>query len=105
LDHLYTDGVIAGIKGPISQAAYWVNQNVIDGVVNGAATVSLVAARFVYQGIDQIVVDGAVNELGAGAEESGGILRLMQTGRVQQYAAVLFGAAALVALALILFVT
>jgi NADH-quinone oxidoreductase subunit L len=105
LDHLYTEGVVAGIKGPIAQASYWVNQNVIDGVVNGVATVSLAAARFVYQGIDQIVVDGAVNELGAGAEESGGILRLMQTGRVQQYAAVLFGAAGLVALALILFVT
>jgi NADH-quinone oxidoreductase subunit L len=105
LDHLYTEGVVAGIKGPIAQASYWVDQNVIDGVVNGVATVSLAAARFVYQGIDQIVVDGAVNELGAGAEESGGILRLMQTGRVQQYAAVLFGAAGLVALALILFVT
>ena len=39
------------------------------------------------------------------AEEGGGLLRLMQTGRVQQYAAVLFGAAGLVALALILFVT
>ncbi|HWW54267.1 MAG TPA: NADH-quinone oxidoreductase subunit L, partial [Acidimicrobiales bacterium] len=105
LDHLYTGGIVGGIKGPIATATYWVNQNVIDGLVNGIAKGSVVVAGFVYNGIDQLVVDGAVNEIGVGAEESGGLLRLMQTGRVQQYAAVLFGAAGLVALALILFVT
>jgi NADH-quinone oxidoreductase subunit L len=105
LDHVYTDGVVAAIKGPIANATYWVNQNVIDGFVNGIAKVSIIVAGFVYNGIDQLVVDGAVNEIGAGAEESGGVLRLMQTGRVQNYAAILFGAAGLVALALILFVT
>ena len=35
LDHLYTDVIVGGIKGPIARAAYWFNQNVIDGVVNG----------------------------------------------------------------------
>ena len=38
LDHLYTDIIAGGIKGPIARAAYWFNQNVIDGVVNGAGT-------------------------------------------------------------------
>ena len=36
LDHLYEGTIVAGIKGPIARASYWVNQHVIDGVVNGA---------------------------------------------------------------------
>jgi NADH-quinone oxidoreductase subunit L len=104
LDHIYEGGVVHGISGPIATAAYWFNQNVIDGVVNGVAAGGKLAAGFVYNGIDQTVVDGAVNGVGAGAEGSGGLLRMMQTGRVQQYAAVLFGAAGVVALALVLFV-
>jgi len=43
-----------------------------------------------------------VNGAGFTAEESGGLLRYIQTGRVQQYAAVLFGASALFALILVL---
>ncbi len=90
LDHLYTDGVIAGIKGPISQAAYWVNQNVIDAAVNGAGIGARLTGAFVYRYIDQDLIDKVVNETGAGAEEGGSVLRRMQTGRVQQYAAAFF---------------
>ncbi len=61
-------------------------------------------ARCIYERIDQGVVDGAVNGAGLGAEDAGGLLRTIQTGRVQQYGALLFGAAALLALALVLFV-
>jgi len=96
--------VVHAISGPIAQGTYWVNQNVIDAVVNAAGTYSVDAAQFVYNQIDQTVVDGAVNGIGLGAEESGGLLRKIQTGRVQEYAAVLFGAAGVVALALVLFV-
>jgi NADH-quinone oxidoreductase subunit L len=102
LDRLYTDGVVGSIKGPIARGAYWVNQNVIDGVVNGAAWVALRTAGFVYNVIDQKIVDGAVNGAGWSAEEGGSILRVLQTGRVQQYAAFLFGAAVLFGAALVL---
>ena len=44
LDHLYTDIIVGGVKGPIARAAYWFNQNVIDGVVNGVGTASPVEA-------------------------------------------------------------
>jgi NADH-quinone oxidoreductase subunit L len=101
LDHLYTGVVVGGIKGPIARGAYWINQNVIDGIVNAFGIVTRAAGRFTYNVIDQKVVDGIVNGAGLGAEESGGLLRAMQTGRVQQYAAVLFGATVLFALALI----
>jgi NADH-quinone oxidoreductase subunit L len=51
----------------------------------------------VYDHIDQGVIDNAVNGSGAGAEGSGQLLRQMQTGRVQQYGALLFAGAALFA--------
>jgi NADH-quinone oxidoreductase subunit L len=103
LDRLYTDMIVGGIKGPVARTAYWVNQNIIDGVVNGAAAVSRAVANFTYDVIDQKIVDGAVNGAGLGAEEGGSALRVLQTGRVQQYAAFLFGAVVLMGGALVLF--
>jgi NADH-quinone oxidoreductase subunit L len=101
LDHLYTDLIVGSIKGPVARAAYWFNQRVIDGVVNGVGIASRRAAHVTYDIIDQKVVDGLVNGAGAGAEESGSVLRRIQTGRVQQYAAALFGAAAAFAVVLL----
>ena len=36
LDHLYEKVIVHGIAHPIAQAAYWTNQHVLDGIVNGA---------------------------------------------------------------------
>jgi NADH-quinone oxidoreductase subunit L len=105
LDVLYTDGVVGSIKGPVARAAYWTNQNILDGVVNGAGVLARQAAEFVYNVIDQKIVDGAVNGAGFTAEEGGAGLRLLQTGRVQNYAAIMFGVAALSALSLAILVT
>ena len=101
LDHLYTGVVVGSIKGPIARAAYWVNQNVIDGVLNAVGIGTRAVGRFTYDYVDQKVVDGLVNGTGATAEGSGSLLRTIQTGRVQQYAAVLFAAAALFGAALL----
>jgi NADH-quinone oxidoreductase subunit L len=103
LDHLFVGGVVGAIKGPIARAAYWVNQNVIDGVVNGVGVSAKALGRFTYDVIDQKGVDGVVNGIGVGASETGGVLRLVQSGRVQQYALMLFAAVGLLALALVLF--
>jgi NADH-quinone oxidoreductase subunit L len=105
LDKIYINGVIRTIQYPIAKAMYWFDQHIIDGFVNGVAFVSRKVAGFVYDVIDQKVVDGAVNGAGFTAEEGGGLLRYIQTGRVQQYAAVLFGAAALFGLILVLTTT
>jgi NADH-quinone oxidoreductase subunit L len=102
LDNVYTDGVVGSIKGPIARAAYWVNQNVLDGVVNAAGLGAVAVGRFVYNYIDQGLVDGIVNGTGLVSEESGGVLRLIQSGRVQQYAAVFFAAVVAFAVALAL---
>jgi NADH-quinone oxidoreductase subunit L len=97
LDHLYTDIIVGGTKGPIARSANWFNQNVLDGIVNGAATVSKKMSGFVYKVLDQLVVDGVVNGSGLASEESGQLLRRIQTGKVQQYGALLFAAAAVLA--------
>ena len=51
----------------------------------------------VYRDVDQTVVDGVVNGSGLASEECGEVLRHIQTGKVQQYAALLFAAAAILA--------
>ena len=66
-------------------------------MVNGAANVSRGTGNWLYRYIDQGGVDRLVNASGAGAEGSGQLLRRIQTGRVQQYAALLFAGAAVLA--------
>ena len=103
-DRLYTDGIAGAFKGPIALAANWVNQNVIDGIVNGAGRFSTVVGRFVYNRIDQGIVDNVVDGSGFAAEGGGQLFRRLTSGKVQQYGALLFGATALFAGALILFI-
>ena len=81
----------------MAQAAYWFNQHVLDGVVNTAGTGTAALGRFVYKYIDQGAIDGAVNASGVGALGSGQLLRKVQSGKVRQYAALMFGAAAILA--------
>jgi NADH-quinone oxidoreductase subunit L len=97
LDVLYTDVVAGGTKGPIARAAYWINQNVIDGIVNLAGRGAVEGGLWVYKYVDQGVVDTIVNGSGATAEGSGQILRKQQTGKVQAYGAYLFAGATLLA--------
>jgi NADH-quinone oxidoreductase subunit L len=102
LDHLYENVVVDGIRGPIARASYWVNQHVIDGVVNGAGRTTALVGRFAYDTIDQRVVDGATNGLAYEAGAAGDELRKIQGGRVQRYALFLFAAVGLLSLALFL---
>ena len=97
LDWLYTDVIVGAVKGPIARGAYWFNQKVIDAAVDGAGAGAVRSGQFVYDKIDQGIVDTLVDGSGAAAESSGQVLRFMQTGRVQQYAALLFAATAVLA--------
>ena len=93
-DRVYTDGVAAAFKGPIARAANWTNQNVIDAVINLVGRAGVGTGRWVYERIDQGVVDTVVKGTGSAAGGTGQGLRQIQTGRVQQYAAILFAGAA-----------
>jgi NADH-quinone oxidoreductase subunit L len=103
-DHLYTDVVAGSVKGPVARGIYWTNQNVIDGIVNGAGRLSTAVGRFVYTHIDQQVVDGTVAGSAAAAQRGGQAARQLTSGKVQQYGALLFGAVAVFAGALIIFI-
>jgi len=77
---------------------YWLNQNVFDGAVNGAAAVTRAGARKLYDNVDQKVIDGTVNAVGIGTQDGSRFLRYIQSGDVQRYAAVLFGGVAVLVL-------
>jgi NADH-quinone oxidoreductase subunit L len=100
LDDLYEKVIVGGIKGPVARATYWFDQRVIDGAVNGVARGAARLARVVYDVVDQRVVDGAVNGIAESTGETGGLLRYVQSGRVQRYALTLFAAVAALSLAL-----
>ena len=102
LDVLYEKIIVRSIAYPISRGAYWINQNILDGIVNGAGIGSKTIAGWVYRNIDQRVVDGAVNKSGDAAQGAGSIVRPVQSGKVNQYGALLFGAAAIGALVLVI---
>jgi NADH-quinone oxidoreductase subunit L len=102
LDTLYEKIIVRSIAHPISRGAYWFNQNVLDGIVNGAGISTRKTAGWVYRNVDQKLVDGAVNGAGTSAENAGGALQPVQSGKVNQYGALLFGAAAIGALVLVI---
>ena len=74
------------IKGSIllSKALAWFDSNIIDGFVNGVATVFRKVA-FANGSFDKYVVDGFVNFMAFFVQTSGGVMRKIQTGKVQTY--------------------
>ena len=102
LDHLYEGVIVKAVAYPISKAAYWINQNILDGIVNGVGRGGRSTGQWVYRNLDQRVVDGAVNASGLVASETGHALQPVQSGKVNQYGALLFGAATVGAIVLIL---
>ena len=104
LDHLYEKVIVAGLIGPVAKAAYWVHMNILDGFVDLVGKFFAAFGKWTYKYVDQGVIDASVNGAGRGASGAGGGLSFIQNGKIQQYAAILFGAAALGALALVIFV-
>jgi NADH-quinone oxidoreductase subunit L len=102
LDYLYTDIIVGGIKRPIANFAYWTNMNLIDPIVWGTGVVARIVGGFVYRFIDQGIVDRIVNTSGLASNETGQFLRRGQTGKVQQYASLLFGSAVVFVICLVL---
>ncbi|MDH3755517.1 MAG: NADH-quinone oxidoreductase subunit L [Acidimicrobiia bacterium] len=96
-DLLYTDVIVGFVKGPLAKATNWFDRHFIDRTVDEVGRRSVTAGQFVYDKIDQLVVDGAVNAAGTTSQGAGEGLRKMQTGRVQQYAGIMFAVATVLA--------
>ncbi len=96
-------GVVGATMGPVARFVDWTNTYVIDGIVNAVGGITKWLGGLVYNGLDQIGVDGIFNGLSAAADSAGSSLRKLQTGRVQQYASG-FVAGALILVVLFVFV-
>jgi NADH:ubiquinone oxidoreductase subunit 5 (subunit L)/multisubunit Na+/H+ antiporter MnhA subunit len=90
-------GIASVVKQPMANAANWVHENVIDAAVDEVGKNSVKTADALYKYIDQGVIDGSVNAAGRGSQGAGGELRRWSTGKVQQYATVMFAGATLLA--------
>jgi NADH-quinone oxidoreductase subunit L len=104
LDHLYSGVIANGTKGPLARMAYRINQQVIDRTVDVVGETAVKVGTVVYDKIDQLVVDGAVNASGRASSGMGEKLRRVNSGKVQSYAAILFAAATVLAGLLIVIV-
>ena len=102
IDDLYMDGIVRPLRGPVARGTDWVNGHVIDFVVNGVGYLAGRVGRVVYA-FDQRGIDGAINASAAAAGLAGGFLRLFQTGKVQQYAIMIFAGTLLLVVGLIIF--
>ena len=99
-DKYYIDEAVNAtvIKGTMlaAKSQTWFDENVIDGVVLGVGKVGkglgTVAAWF-----DKNVVDGLVNGVANITQSFGSAIRLLQTGRIQQYISYAVGGAILLA--------
>jgi NADH-quinone oxidoreductase subunit L len=93
-DELYDATAVSATIGAAKVMA-WFDNTIIDGIVNGAATVtrfgSVVSDKF-----DSIVVDGLVNFTAYAAGFFGMLLRTVQTGKLQTY--IIFAVIGLMAL-------
>jgi NADH-quinone oxidoreductase subunit L len=99
LDTVYMRGVIRPIQYPLAAGVYWTNQKILDGAVNAAAWLARRLAGWVDV-FDRKGIDGAVNGVGIGTRVTGGLLKYIQTGDVQRYAAILFGGVGILGLAI-----
>ena len=90
----YVDEVVNAtvIKGTmvLARTFKWIDETIVDGVVVGAGKVNR-AFGFFWAWFDKTIVDGLVNGVAAVTSTTGSLVRLFQTGRIQQYASLAFG--------------
>jgi len=82
-DELYDKTFVAGTLA-LSRAIAWIDRVIIDGIVDGSASLTVAVSNFVGK-FDNIVVDGLVNFMAYLSAFIGLIFRRFQTGKVQTY--------------------
>jgi NADH-quinone oxidoreductase subunit L len=82
-DEIYNASIVGGTL-VLSRMLAWFDNKVIDGIVNGSASVTKAFSRFSGK-FDNVVVDGLVNFMASLSAFVGLIFRKFQTGKVQTY--------------------
>jgi NADH-quinone oxidoreductase subunit L len=72
-----------------TRLSYWVDERIVDAIVNGAASVTVLLSK-VHRLFDVYIVDGIVNLIGWTTKQSGSLLRYAQSGLIQRYVMALF---------------
>jgi NADH-quinone oxidoreductase subunit L len=95
------DWVVLKPTWALTRTLKWLDENVVDGLVKlvGQLNKGLGALSAWF---DKVFIDGAVNAIALASQVFGAAFRLVQTGRIQQYAAFAMGGAVLTAAWLIL---
>jgi NADH-quinone oxidoreductase subunit L len=88
VDEFYDAAIIEPIKR-FSAQLWSFDTWVVDGMVNGAARVTLIWATLMNW-VDEYLVDGAVDLVEYIVQETSAVFRGLQSGRVQHYAFVMF---------------
>jgi NADH-quinone oxidoreductase subunit L len=65
--------------------AQWIDRGVIDGVLHGIAHGALGLGSILRNFFDLPVINGAGDAVSTGVKQAGSSLRVIQSGRVQQY--------------------
>ena len=103
LDHFYFRFIIDPVKINISKAVDKFNTNVIDRFINGVGQIASLLGGIVYNKLDQNGIDRFLNMSSSGTDSFGGRVKLLQTGRTQQYLMLFLGGVVTISL-LILFI-
>tara|TARA_B100000886_G_scaffold266956_1_gene191246 strand:- start:1383 stop:3398 length:2016 start_codon:yes stop_codon:yes gene_type:complete len=103
LDDFYFKYVIDPVKINISRAVDKFNTKVIDRFVNGFGQVASLLGGIVYNNFDQNGIDKLLNMSSSGTDSIGGKVKLLQTGKTQQYLMLFLGGVVTISL-LILFI-
>ena len=103
LDDFYFKYVIDPVKINISRAVDKFNTNVIDRFVNGFGQIASLLGGIVYNNFDQNGIDKLLNMSSSGTDSFGGKVKLLQTGKTQQYLMLFLGGVVTISL-LILFI-
>ncbi len=85
IDELY-EFVFVGSFMLISRGCVWFDSNIVDGIVNGVGTTTIMISK-VGGWIDRYIVDGLVNLVAGVSQIIGLFFRSFQTGKVQTYLA------------------
>jgi len=78
-DRLFVGGVMVLMK-----ILRWFDENIIDGIVNGTASITK-GFSSISKWLDVNIVDGLVNATASTADNAGKLLSKIQTGKVQTY--------------------